>query len=727
MRSTPKHFPIKLMLLALFLYSLSGNVLAERNNTELVEVHGKKTSLGLNLKSSNSASNRLGLDLIKIPGSVDVISKKNIAIKADYSSLSAVTRATGFASSASPGNGGTSMSVRGFNGHGAVVQTYDGTRLYVGAGTVTFPADTWTLEKVEVLRGPGSVTNGVGAIGGTVNYVPKAPTFEAPSSEIDLTAGSFGLRRVAFGSGGQINDNVAYRFDTVNHETDGYVDRADEKRRIATGSLLFRPQDNLDIKFSVDYADIDAAPYWGTPLVYDKNGKNGKIDSATRKNNYNVKDGLVEYEDIWPRVKVIWKINALATLENDTYYLKAKRHWRNVESYTYEENANRVDRSFYLEILHDQKQIGNRSNLLLDFDIAGLNNRLSVGAEINQIDFFHTNNSPYRDDEDNDAPPVDFNDPIPGIWAEGVEFPTTEDFTSDTLQYAIFIDDVLQLNEKLSLVVGLRRDKIDYEREDFSRPKNNSERAKGTNDSFRGTSWRLGIVYQPIENTSFYLQTSKAVDSIQSIITASNTELELAEGRQVELGVKQSLWSDRLQYTVAIYDIEKDNLLSSNAGNTQHQIAKQTSRGIEFELFLKPTETFDIDLNIARVNPEFEEFFKENPNTTLPPDDLSGNTPKNIPKTTANLWLNWQPMDRWLLSGGARYVGKRYADDENDTTMPNYTVFDASIQWMATQDLQLTLRGKNLTDEEDYVLAPYGKQWILADGRSAEVSLNYSF
>ena len=197
-----------------------------------------------------------------------------------------------------------------------------------------------------------------------------------------------------------------------------------------------------------------------------------------------VKDGLVEYEDIWPRVKVNWKINDVATLENDTYYLKAKRHWRNVESYTHDKVKNEVNRSFYLEILHDQKQVGNRSNLLLDFNIAGLNNRLSIGAEINQIDFTHTNNSPYH----GSAPPVSFDDPTPGTWAESVDSPTSKDFSSDTLQYAFFIDDVLQINEQVSLVVGLRHDKIDYEREDFSRP-NNNEPAKDTDDSFIHARW----------------------------------------------------------------------------------------------------------------------------------------------------------------------------------------------------------------------------------------------
>ena len=36
-----------------------------------------------------------------------------------------------------PGNGGTALSARGFTGHAATMQLYDGTRQYVGAGTVT--------------------------------------------------------------------------------------------------------------------------------------------------------------------------------------------------------------------------------------------------------------------------------------------------------------------------------------------------------------------------------------------------------------------------------------------------------------------------------------------------------------------------------------------------------------------------------------------------------------
>ena len=60
--------------------------------------------------------------------------------------------------------------------------------------------------------------------------------------------------------------------------------------------------------------------------------------------------------------------------------------------------------------------------------------------------------------------------------------------------------------------------------------------------------------------------------------------------------------------------------------------------------------------------------------------------------------------------------------------LPSYLVFDANLAWMPDPSLIVSLRGKNLTDEEDYVLASYGStQWVLAEGRSVELGLNYQF
>jgi iron complex outermembrane receptor protein len=72
-----------------------------------------------------------------------------------YQSVSdAVSRAIGFVSTGSPGNGGTALSVRGFSGQESVMTLYDGTRLYPGAGTMKYPFDSWAVDRIDVLRGP---------------------------------------------------------------------------------------------------------------------------------------------------------------------------------------------------------------------------------------------------------------------------------------------------------------------------------------------------------------------------------------------------------------------------------------------------------------------------------------------------------------------------------------------------------------------------------------------
>ena len=73
------------------------------------------------------------------------------------------------------------------------------------------------------------------------------------------------------------------------------------------------------------------------------------------------------------------------------------------------------------------------------------------------------------------------------------------------------------------------------------------------------------------------------------------------------------------------------------------------------------------------------------------------------------------------------YVGERYANDSNTSVLLSYRVVDAALHWQVSDALQISLRGKNLSDTRDYVLAPYGDQWILADGRAAELSVNYRF
>ncbi len=97
-----------------------------------------------------------------------------------------------------------------------------------------------------------------------------------------------------------------------------------------------------------------------------------------------------------------------------------------------------------------------------------------------------------------------------------------------------------------------------------------------------------------------------------------------------------------------------------------------------------------------------------------------------MPEKTANLWLTWEPVSAVRVGAGMRYVDTRFTDDAS-TKLPAYTVFDASVHWNISDNLALTLRGRNLTDERDYVLSQYGaNKWIFGDPRAYDISFHYT-
>jgi iron complex outermembrane receptor protein len=686
-----------------------GNVSAQESIDEII-VKGQGGVGSIRLGVRNDAGSRLGLSALDTPASVGIITREEIATKGDYGALDTVTRAVGVSASASPGNGGTSISSRGFNGHNSTVYTYDGTRMYITAGTVTFPADTWTLERVEVLRGAGSVINGVGALGSTINYVPKKPKLGDSDFQAVVAGGSFGMNRVALGGGAQISESVAFRLDASRQEEDGFVDRAAGKREVIAGSLLLKPNEDLSVRLSVDYADVDAAPYWGTPLI------DGEASSSLRENNYNFADAKVKYEDIWSRVSVEWRLSDNVTFRNDSYLLDAQREWQNLEEYSFNQDTGLIDRAFYLGIIHDQEQLGSRFDFLIDSELAGLDNKISIGAEINQIDMNYLNNFSTGGFGIGDSVPVFGFEP--GLRPEAAT-PTILDYQTDTRQMAIFIDDTLQITDKLSVVLGGRFDDIDFDRFDLAIGGNPSA---AFDTKFSEFTWRAGVVYQPTEQLSLYAQTSTAVDPVTSPISinAGNADFDLATGRQYEIGVKQQFLNGNGEYTLAYFDIEKNDIITRlPASVIDEQIGQQSSNGVEFTLRVNPVDSLSVDFNVSSINAEFDEFFSRGVS-------LAGNTPRNVPENTANLWLNWSPINNVQIGGGFRRVDSRFANDQNTEEMPSYTVFDASVNWMATENLTVTGRVRNLTNEEDFVLAPYVlNQWIFGDPRAFELSLRY--
>ncbi|QCI69518.1 TonB-dependent receptor [Phreatobacter stygius] len=678
-------------------------------DTITVQGRGTVVPTGLNLGTPSRGGSRLDLTPLETPASIEIIPGAKIRERGQNSITEAVTQnATGITSVGAPGNGGAAYTSRGFAGVNSVMNLYDGTRLYVGSGTITFPFDTWNVERIEVLRGPASVLYGEGAIGGIINVVPKKPSFDA-INEVRAVLGTNGTRRLALDSGGAISDRLAYRFNISGNMTDGWLRQNGNFGNLAiSGALLFQATPDLAFTLSNDFGYQEPMRYFGTPLV------NGQLNRALRFNNYNVADSAIRFQDNWTQFKAEWTPNADLTIRNTAYRITSDRHWRNVESYAAIPSTGRIARSSYIEIFHRQEQIGNRADATLRGSLFGLKNELVVGFDVNRISFRNTSNSPYGGTSSVD--PYAF-DPGRFINLAG----TRPAFQTTTDQVSVFAEDRLSVTDKLALIAGIRYEAPRIRRDDLINPANSFTK------SFDAISYRFGVVYNPFPDTALYAQYATGVDPVGSLISlpVSQRNFQLSTGRQIEIGFKQAFWGGRGEFTLAGYRITKDNLLTVEPTNPAVivQVGSQSSQGVEASLSLRLWENWRVEGNLALLRAQYDNFRQSVGGVAV---SYRGNQPQNVPNQVANLWLSWAFAPRMEARAGVQYVGPTFGDFANTARRPGYALVNASIDYQVTDKSRLSLRGYNLFDQV-YAVTGSSTMWLLGRPRTVELSYAVTF
>jgi len=674
-----------------------------------VTVTGQETPVPL--REPASTGSYLGLTPMQTPASVEAITRDQLDERGDTSLNDAITRSTGITSLGHPGNSFSALSARGFTDSTSVMRLYDGMRQYGGVA-VSFPFDTWSIDRIEVLRGPSSVIYGDGAIGGVVNVIPRKPVRGPIQSEVQLGAGTDGVLNLGFDSAGAINDVLSYRLDVSGNRSDGWVARGDSSDFTFSGALQLDPTPDLSLRLSYAQGVQKPMQYFGSPLV------DGQPLRAIRDNNYNVEDARIKFDDRWTELYAQWTPNDSVRVRSRLYHVDSQRDWRNAEAYTYNPATGLVDRSDDTQIRHDQSQTGNTTDATFKGRLLGLGNQVSVGFDVNSASFQHTNNT-YTGVPDPAS--VDLYNPVAGTYRSSVPF--IPRYRNKADQYAVFAEDRLELNSQWSVIAGLRYDHARVNRTNLL----NSVQQFDT--TYAETGWRLGTVYQVMPDWSLYAQYSKAADPVSALLMLSpaNSAFSMATGRQVEIGTKNTFWDQRGEWTLALYSIEKDNLLTRDPTNPsqQIQVGQRSSKGIESTLSMQLGKTVQLDANVALLRARYDDFSEPTAAGLVSRD---GNVPTDVPEQTANLWMSWRFQPQWTLSGGLRYVGKRFADAANTLELPAYTTADLALQWRATAATSIALRGYNIFDKLYYTTAYYTPtQWLVGEGRKVEVVLNHRF
>lgn len=641
------------------------------------------------------AASRLGLTNRETPAIVDVLTQDDLQQQGVRTAIEALNAAPGVSSGTLPGSMG-SVSMRGF--HRAVNVLYDGVRM-ANSDVGVRNWDAWAFERIEVIKGPASVTSGEGALAGAINFVPRRPQFDQRSTELLASYGSFGSARVAADANVPLGATVASRFNASWSRTDGWIDDTDSDTLATSAALAFKPDERLSVTLRADYFEDDYDTiYYGTPLVSRAvarkpsdavSGSAGLVlDEAMRDINFNLDDGDMGSDTLWLRAQVEYALSDTLRLVSDSSWYTSDRHWQDADEYGFNSSSGRIDRYLTL-ITHDHDYWNQRVHLAWDAVVGGLRNRVVAGAEIGGTDFFTVRRF-------GTAASADPFNPVRGSFPADTpaNFGTRQNIGADVDAQAIFAEYALNLTAAWLLATGIRFDTFELDRNILNVTSGSTQQY---GQDYDAVSWRAGSVYSLSPRTQLFAQYTHAVTPISGLLfmSATNASFDLSEGDSWEAGIKTSLTGQGVELTASVFSIEQDDILTRDPLNPAvvQQGGNLESQGVELAINLPLTTEFNVALSGSVMDAGYGELVETGG------VDRAGNLPANVPERVADLVLRYAPQSLPVsISGTARYNGGFFTSNANTVKVNAYTTFDAAIAWN-TAGGTLTLQGRNLTDE----------------------------
>lgn len=228
----------------------------------------------------------------RVPANITVIDEEDIRNSNARSVVDLLRSEEGIVVRDLLGNGKTSqVDLRGFGETGLynTLVLVDGRRV----NEIDLSGVDWTqipleqIERVEIVRGTGSVLYGDNAVGGVINIITKVPSEEVQVA-MGVSAGSYGYNKEEVSvSGG--HENIAASLLASYEDTDGYRDNNDFRAKDIGGKMVFDPSEFLSMVLSGSYHADDyglLTPLTEVELAADRTAGKPPFDEAETTDKY---------------------------------------------------------------------------------------------------------------------------------------------------------------------------------------------------------------------------------------------------------------------------------------------------------------------------------------------------------------------------------------------------------------------------------------------------------
>ncbi|WP_400073324.1 TonB-dependent siderophore receptor [Zobellia russellii] len=594
------------------------------------------------------------------------------------------------------------------------------------------------LERVEVIKGPSSVTFSSADPGGTVNMVTKKPLAEK-RNEVSLTTGSFGTIRATADFTGPLNESktLLYRLNAAIQEADSFRDVVNNNAILFTPSLSYIPNETTSLNVEMIYSNAEGNLDRGQPIFGAING-NYDIDSTpitmnvgASSDHYKNKELILmanfskrftdrlgfnaQYmKQTWDEDLAEHRVDG-AAVDIDGNVIPTLARMRYDERQQFWETDN-----FSTYFTYDIKTDKITNKTLVGYDATRWERKIGAGflraRRYLTVDGGQANYDPSNPDNFQQTVVDGVTIPVPAVPHFNLEDPFNGARNTNAYNLAelsipanlntsngFYIQNQFKVG-KFSALVNLRYERFtdifDYE----------GDEQEFTNDAIVP---RFGLTYEVTKTVSAYATYLEGFQPHTNTVSLSPTaegffwatspsRFDPLESSLTEFGAKGEFLNGKIFANLAIFNITQKNILLGDTYDLDNLTTRgeQRSRGFEMDVSGYIASNFQLTASYGFADAEIIEDAIE---------EFIGEPIGGAPKHNANIWGRYDFTNQTLkgigIGLGAQYMDERYTwynptYDTDRLLLPSYTVFDAAVYYKPNNTgMQLTLKFNNLFDE----------------------------
>ena len=664
---------------------LSGPAFAETSAAEIQRAYSSADEIiveGRYLSLDKLNAVKTPTPIIDVPQSLSIIGEEAIANQA-YNDIGDILRYT------------AGLSISQGEGHrdAIIIRGVETTADFFIDGVrddVQYFRPLYNIQQIEILRGANALLFGRGGGGGVINRVTKQPVigeqFAALTSSVD-TFGSFSFSGDANLPAG---DSAAFRVNAFYEDLANHRDFFDGSRYAVNPTFAADIGADTMAFLSYEYVNDDRVVDRGVPSVSVAGGPDVPLEGFDNTFFGSPDGNVTTLEAHILRARVDHTFSDMLRGNITAQYGDYDKLYQNI----YAEGFDATSMMLTLDGYQDtttRKNFIIQANLVGEFETGPFAHTLLVGAEYGDQDTTNARNDNFFPSTNDDQATILFTDPL---VIPAFAFSTlVRDRQSEVNFTSVYIQDQIDITDSLKVVVGGRYDRFDIDVLDIIE-QNDGDAVDGDFDRLDEVlTPRFGLIYKPVENTSFYASYSETFlprsgDQFLTLnLDSEGTRPQFF--KNIEIGAKWDI-TPELALTTALFRLERESfttVLPSDPSQLQI-IDGAVTKGFELQLVGNLSERWFVNGGFSYLDGEVDG------------GGFDGNRTRQTPETMFSLWNLFQATDRLGVGVGVTHQGSMFVREDNAVELPAFTRVDAALFYTLSDNLRVQVNVENILDTD---------------------------